>query len=58
MGKIEEQFPTDFAKLGPVLAEVAAEKVASSSPVEFQGLNFYGSHGPGDKGRKFNRWAN
>ena len=53
----DDEFNTDWAKIGPSLAVAAANIVKSASPTEFQGLNFYGSYGPTEQGRKRNQWA-
>ncbi|MCY4673692.1 MAG: NYN domain-containing protein [Bacteroidetes bacterium] len=56
MRAVDEAFSTDWVKIGPALAEAAAEIVKSVSPPEYQGLNIYGSYGPTEQGRKRNQW--
>ena len=51
---VDKKFNTDWKKIGPVLVEEAAKVIKSASPVQFQGLNFYGSYAPDDQ--KLKKW--
>ena len=58
MRDADAAFRMDWAKLGPVLARVAAAVVDAAAAGEYQGLNFYGSHDPArDADRRLHRWA-
>lgn len=58
MRHIDSQFRTDWAKIGPVLAQAAAERITSKSTVQYQGLNFYGSYDESSaQDRSLHRWA-
>ena len=57
MRDVEEDFRSDWSRLGPVLSRVAAELTGAATN-EYQGLNFYGSHDPASEGdKKLHRWA-
>ena len=43
MRQVDRRFLTDWSALGPVLAQAAGQCIASQSPAQYQGLNFYGS---------------
>ncbi len=58
MRETEEEFRTDWAKLGPSLSRAATKIINSSASCEYQGLNFYGSYDPAKEGdKKLHRWA-
>ena len=46
MRDVDANFRTDWAKLGPVLAAMAVDRIDDRIPCEYQGLNFYGSYDP------------
>ena len=58
MRDFDRDFRTDWSSLGRVLANAAGQRVAAHSPVQYQGLNFYGSYDPNsDRDRSLHRWA-
>lgn len=58
MRAVDQDFRTDWSKLGPVLSHAAASVVDATANGEYQGLNFYGSHDPNSaKDKKLLRWA-
>lgn len=58
MREVDSQFRTDWSALGPVLARTAGQRIASQSPAQYQGLNFYGSYDPHSaRDRALRRWA-
>ncbi len=55
---VEENFRTDWSKLGPVLSREAVGVIDDAAVSEYQGLNFYGSHDPASESdKKLYRWA-
>lgn len=58
MRDVDANFRTDWAKLGPVLAAMAVDRIDDRIPCEYQGLNFYGSYDPASNAdRNLFRWA-
>ena len=58
MRETEEEFRTDWAKLGPALSRAATEIINSAASCEYQGLHFHGSYDPAREGdKKLHRWA-
>ena len=58
MRDVDENFRTDWSKLGPVLSNAAVAVINNAAVGEYQGLNFYGSYDPASEGdRKLHRWA-
>ena len=58
MRDVDANFRTDSAKLGPVLAAMAVDRIDNRIPREYQGLNFYGSYDPASNAdRNLFRWA-
>ena len=58
MRDVDANFRTDWAKLGPVLAAMAVDRIDNRIPCEYQGLNFYGSYDPASNAdRNLFRWA-
>ncbi len=58
MRHVDREFLTDWSTLGPVLAGAAGQCIASQSPAQYQGLNFYGSYDPNStRDRSLRRWA-
>ena len=58
MRDADEEFRTDWEKLGPVLVHAATEVVDAAAACEYQGLNFYGSYDPAsDADRRLRQWA-
>ena len=46
MRGVEEDFRTDWSRLGPVLSRAAAKVVDATAAGDYQGLNVYGSYDP------------
>ncbi len=58
MRNVDGQFLTDWSALGPVLAKAAGLRIDSQSPVQYQGLNFYGSYDQTkSQDRRLHQWA-
>ena len=58
MRDVDANFRTDWARLGPVLAAMAVDRIDNRIPCEYQGLNFYGSYDPASNAdRNLFRWA-
>lgn len=58
MRDVDADFRTDWARLGPVLASKAVDRIDNQIPCEYQGLNFYGSYDPASQAdRNLHRWA-
>lgn len=58
MRDIEQDFSTDWKKLGPVLTRVATETVSDEAIGEYQGLNFYVSYDPASENdKKMYQWV-
>ena len=58
MKQADPNFRTDWKKIGPHLASVAAQMAGVSAPINYQGMNVYGSYNTktgSDQGLK--RWA-
>ena len=56
MRAVDEAHQSDWRKLGPVLADEAANEVLGSRDGEYQGMNFFGSYNPATE-KNLHRWA-